>query len=169
MNIVILIDCWAGYLGPLDLRSKMCENIKRSINAIGPDLIIFATYGKKLHPVLKGSNFSNTANALSLEEFKVAINELNLLTDIRCWFFGLHWNSCIKDRPMGWKSVYSFFHHQGLHIDLLSREDCTLKIPFELSKELEIWPDFEHDTITKLSYVSNGNWIIHPDYKDNQT
>jgi hypothetical protein len=166
MDIVILIDCWEGSQNTEDLRSVMCSNIINNIQVIEPELVIFATYGKTaLHPILKNHTFQNQVNATSIEEFENLLEQLlhnYKPTTINCWFFGLHWNSCIKDRPLGWYNVHQFLLQKKLDVVLLAREDCTLKIPVEISEYLEVWADFEYDSMTMLNPISNGNWIIIP-------
>jgi hypothetical protein len=82
----------------------------------------------------------------------------------KIWIFGLHWNQCLKDRPLGWKAVHAHaVRHWGSNVEIWSREDCTLIIPYnDLDKPLnfETWPTFEYDQLTLCKHYSNGDWKI---------
>jgi hypothetical protein len=89
----------------------------------------------------------------------------NLKQDItKIWMFGLHWNMCIKDRPVGWKSLYTHAKQNWNNdVEIWSREDCTLILPYnDLGETLdyETWPEFEYDRLTACKHYGNGNWKL---------
>ena len=192
-DIVIIIDCWAGFIGPTDLRTKMCQNIISSINNINPALTVLATYGsneihdnylkthnpwvrsfweyfpeftdcrknknQETHNLILESNFDCKQIALTrFWQLEYLLNVIPNRID-RAWYFGLHWNRCIRDREIGWFNLKNHYNkNKNQKIEIIFKDNCTLKL---LDNEnCEDWPLFEYDEMTRCRELGNNTWIL---------
>lgn len=196
-DIVIIIDCWAGFIGPTDLRTQMCKNIVSSINHIDPYLVVLGTYGsneiyddnlKKHNPWIKSfwqffPEFKNVRpNDLATDSThsiilnssfnceQIALTQLWQLEYIlnkspnkleRAWYFGLHWNSCVKDREIGWFNLKNhYIKNKNRQIEIMTRENCTLKLLCKNNTELEVWPSLADDQLTFCKKLNDNDWVL---------
>ena len=200
-EIVILIDCWVGSIGPTALRDRLYNNILNAISNINPCLVVLASYNtvefgdRDLQNTnLYFRNFKEVFVDTGLTTFpikdpeevtdsiildakfdctQIALEELwqldhvvgNLKQDVsKIWIFGLHWNMCIKNRPVGWQSLYTHAKQNwNTDVEIWSREDCTLIQPYnDIGEPLnyETWPEFEYDQLTACKHYGNGNWKL---------
>jgi len=103
-------------------------------------------------------------------QFQYLLDRMDRIPD-RIWFFGLHWNICLRDRELGWHNIRYHFKHNTRHdTDIMFRDDCSLQIPYypntpslDTSQDLikfETWPDIVNDTATKCELVDNHVWRL---------
>jgi hypothetical protein len=198
-DVVILIDCWAGHQGSLDLRTPMCRNIIESTKEIDPGLVVMATYDsneifdshlrhnnrwistfwkyfgphwrgnqnsrQKTHDLILNSDFSCEQVALThLWQLEHMINQIHIPIQ-RVWFFGLHWNACIRDSGVGWSNVKNHWGlNKGQNLDILFKDNCTLKNAYETDSEPEIWPDIGEDSIIVCQDLGQHTWKLKNEY-----
>jgi hypothetical protein len=129
-----------------------------------PDL---SEHGKRYtHEILLNATTSGKQIAIQrIWQFEYVIQQLSLDVD-RIWYFGIHWNACLRDRELGWYNIKNYARQVWKKdIDILFKDNCTLKIPFEkfeLSEEwpLEEWPMIGEDFTTSCLYVGDHTWKL---------
>lgn len=93
-------------------------------------------------------------------QLEYAIQQLSLDVE-RIWFFGIHWNQCIRSRELGWNNIKNYAKKiWQKDIDILFKDNCTLKIPYEKSEFTEEWPVISGDRITVCSHVGDHTWKL---------
>ena len=138
-QIVVLIDCWDYDKNDLDanvennIRYHVFSNIKKSIANNHIDLIVNATYDNRaIHSILKPIVKSKKCvKILELLDFENKVLDGNEPLDV--YYMGMHWNQCIKNRPVGWENVLSVIKRKAV--------DCRILFdPYTIVKMS--WPDY---------------------------
>lgn len=95
----------------------------------------------------------------------------------RFWFFGLHWNICLRERELGWHNIRNHYrYNKQQKIDIMFRDDCMLAIPYDNFSvinshqsyidtnrdpaEHESWADIANDVFTRCESVGDHAWRL---------
>jgi len=138
-QIAVLIDCWDYDDYDLDanvqnnIRCHVFSNIKKFITNNHVDLIVDATYDNRpIHPTLASVvNSKKCIKILELSEFENKVLDGNEPLDV--YYMGMHWNQCIKNRPVGWENVLSVIKSKAMDCRILFDPDTIVKMS---------WPDY---------------------------
>lgn len=146
-----------------DLRSRMCTNInnfftqyQRFIKAT-----INACYSPGiLHHKIDKTKCPGYVDATEPQQF-VQVFKQHTVKDI--WYLGMHWNRCIRSRPLGYAVVQELVHDQPVR--MLAKQDCTLELKEiypgkQYSPTYEREPDFTQDAVTDLKPVQDDVYQI---------
>jgi hypothetical protein len=170
-NLLILIDCWEIkdaihdqlYTNINDFIGKNRKDIHTIINATYDHLIKGVencTTTPKLDP---RQWFSKSFNMLSLPELIEYINRVPV-DDI--WYAGQHWNLCIRDRPLGWRSVLPILKSKNPRGKILFNPDCIL----DRRRGIDCFPDFAQEKSVPIALDGDGPyWRLDGFWWDNTT
>lgn len=173
---VILMDCWAysdsDPMRAANLRSQLCANINNFFqhNAQNISVTINACYYPgTLNPLINVDACPGFVNATEQEDF-AKIYDKYLPTVI--YYLGMHWNRCIRTRPLGYAVVQEILKHRATKpVHLLAKQSCTIELVEhrpgkQYSPTYERWPDFARDSVTELDHVHDDVYEIVGIHKD---
>ena len=143
-QVVVLIDCWDYDKNDLDanvennIRYHVFSNIKKSIANNHIDLIVDATYDNRtIHPELTSvASSKKCVKILELSDFENKVLSGNEPLDI--YYMGMHWNQCIKNRPVGWENVLTVVKRKAVDCRILFDPDTIVKMSWP--DEIELYP-----------------------------
>jgi hypothetical protein len=167
--VVILMDCWeysdADPMRVADLRSKMCTNINHFFlqhqNTI--QATINACYNPgKLHHEIDTNSCPGYVDATEPSQLLEIIEKTSANT---VWYLGMHWNRCIRSRPLGYAVVKHLLSDRNKPVQLLAKQSCTLELievypGKQHSPTYERVPNFAQDTVTELTHVEDDVYEI---------
>jgi hypothetical protein len=113
------------------------------------------------HEILLNAKIKGKQIAIQrIWQFEYLLQQLSLEVD-RIWFFGIHWNQCVRDRELGWYNVKNYAKKVWKKdIEILFKDNCTLKIPHEKLNLSEEWPLIAEDAATRCLSLGNHVWKL---------
>jgi len=131
MNIAIIIDCWKDTPTTLHhiILSKIFRstrfvylNIKKFLSSDLIDVIIISSYDDK----------DTTPTILNIDKKKFFfLHEEQLIEFLKnnsvknIYMCGCAWDSCVRDRPLGYLNVYKIINSLNLDISVLVKYNCV--------------------------------------------
>lgn len=155
-QIAVIIDCWPGHIGTLDLRSQMCRNVVANLRKIQPDLVVISTDDtpdfkggiQGTHPIIRSADFAcQTVYARELHELEQSLDHREWHLE-RVWVFGCHWNMCVAIQPLGYRTMRRWARRRWPDVDIMFRDDCLLALPLRreiFPDDQEFWPDLSQN------------------------
>ena len=120
-----------------NIRYYVFSNIKKFIANNHVDLIVDATYDRPIHSILAPVvNSKNCIKILELSDFENRVLSDNEPLDI--YYMGMHWNQCIKNRPVGWENVLTVVKRKVVDCRILFDPDTIVKMSWP--DEIELYP-----------------------------
>lgn len=150
-SLVILIDYWdSENPNEKNIRDILFQNIVDTVPTIpNLKLVVHSSYDQeKYHPNQFIHNYTwpcQKTNLFYASELKDYINSEKV--DIQNFFvMGMHWDRCIKNRDLGWKSLKTNFPNKKI----FTVENCILSL--DNHRKISYWPDLKKDCRCKLVY-----------------
>ena len=164
------MDCWEytekDPMRTANLRSEMCVNINKFIanRTDSIQVVINACYNPGvLNTEIDTKIGTVFVDATTPEQFAKIYQQHSVDT---IWYLGMHWNRCIRSRPLGYalmKEILAKLTQKS--VKLYAKQDCTIELieqhPVKQhSPTHEQFANFANDEVTELEHVYNDVYRI---------
>lgn len=161
-KVVVLIDCW-DFQNTDHKRNKKnnfrrtaFKHIQHFVENTKIHLVVDSIYDEEPHPnIQKLIERHNVKKILELQPFVRKI--FSDQSPIDLYYMGMHWNVCIRDRPVGWSNILSYISDNNIDCRILFKENTIVAYD---EKEIEHWPNFEQDKRTLCSKINDTTWQL---------
>ena len=169
-SIVVLMDCWEytekDPMRTANLRSEMCVNINKFIanRTDSIQVVINACYSPGvLNQEIDTKIGTVFVDATTPEQFAKIYQQHSVDT---IWYLGMHWNRCIRSRPLGYAMMQGILDKlTQKSVGLYAKQNCTIELieyfpGVQHSPTFERFPNFQDDKVTELEHLSDDVYQI---------